>query len=892
VLTLTYTDRWLNPNSSLLLLIFLLMVSIGCAVSLREWNAEEEFRVDQGQNRVWRSIIMLLIVSSPFYLGFASVLPWSQLGVPCVISIFLCFHWRKKTRRDSNFIPGTLAFGYLVSTTFIGLLALWPRLVCQGVYLPSFLSWAITRSDQILHSFPAFAHPTRDDGLAISVVGENARTLLLTDETLHLITIAFLLIGGWFASLAVHGRFRFFDFIKGVSVSLLTLLTFSILLWQSVRELDDGQELWRLNLLPVSIMVLLWLCSSYILDYANYSDLGAKSIRNRLHRYRFRIPRCKSFQSLSVLMFAASALVLTWQDPGIEKAGKILIDELHSEWELSNIPMDSEYFGVKTVYNYGYMSEILNRHFSTVEFSKKELTNELLDGCDVLILKTPTSPYTPDEVEAVRKFVHDGGGLWLIGDHTNIFGMNTYLNQIGKTWGITFNADAVKPLDGYYQHLLSVDVPPVHSCGQRTHEVVASKNYLNHPIVGVDIPYCLILTSCSVRSSFFSEHVTVSRGTYIDHAKFGPNTFFGDLEHGSTERYGCVLQNAALRTGEGRVATWSDSTLFSNFSMAMPGVSELCLGYATWLNHRNLLSGNCQLLLSVMIFGCGCLCWFVKRSDSDSILWAWLTSGLMFSCLIPVMNAFNVQSHPHPIPGSCFSTVGFDQQYSKMELPTNIHVHQNASDVFESFFTLVQRLHLMPRACDSFSDIVGNEINVVVDPVAEIAAIDEDRLKRWVHNGGVLLLMVSGNQLPDAIDNANGILTAMDADSRFSTLDNPLPTDLFEGLTHGEVIYDVMVSAKIETVSQDEIQVRSSNQDVILHCENFGKGAIILCSVAELFSNSSVGVPAKTPTPRQASRLRFAMSLLRYLVQKAGIQDSVEENGLSWEKYLRNLKAN
>ena len=64
-----------------------------------------------------------------------------------------------------------------------------------------------------------------------------------------------------------------------------------------------------------------------------------------------------------------------------------------------------------------------------------------LGQCDVLIIKTPTSRYAPDEVEAVVRFVDNGGSLLMIGDHTNVFNMNTYLNDIARRFGFTFRND-------------------------------------------------------------------------------------------------------------------------------------------------------------------------------------------------------------------------------------------------------------------------------------------------------------------------------------------------------------------------------------------------------------------------------------------------------------------
>lgn len=62
---------------------------------------------------------------------------------------------------------------------------------------------------------------------------------------------------------------------------------------------------------------------------------------------------------------------------------------------------------------------------------------------DVLVFKTPTEPFTDEEVSTIERFVDQGGGLFLIGDHTNLFGMSTYLNKVAAPFRLAFRSDDV-----------------------------------------------------------------------------------------------------------------------------------------------------------------------------------------------------------------------------------------------------------------------------------------------------------------------------------------------------------------------------------------------------------------------------------------------------------------
>ncbi len=74
----------------------------------------------------------------------------------------------------------------------------------------------------------------------------------------------------------------------------------------------------------------------------------------------------------------------------------------------------------------------------------ERLTEALLAQQDLLILPEPNIRYTPAEITAVRKFVTEGGGLFLIADHggsdRNMDGWDSslILNEIIEPWGFFF----------------------------------------------------------------------------------------------------------------------------------------------------------------------------------------------------------------------------------------------------------------------------------------------------------------------------------------------------------------------------------------------------------------------------------------------------------------------
>jgi hypothetical protein len=68
---------------------------------------------------------------------------------------------------------------------------------------------------------------------------------------------------------------------------------------------------------------------------------------------------------------------------------------------------------------YSDFAKALNQAGYVVESTHQKLTSSLLQGYQVLILPEPNINYTTDEKRAINDFVKQGGGVYLIADHTN-----------------------------------------------------------------------------------------------------------------------------------------------------------------------------------------------------------------------------------------------------------------------------------------------------------------------------------------------------------------------------------------------------------------------------------------------------------------------------------------
>jgi hypothetical protein len=147
----------------------------------------------------------------------------------------------------------------------------------------------------------------------------------------------------------------------------------------------------------------------------------------------------------------------------------IIIDESHSEWEptwtdylltTAKDPVSgtNNYFGLMNIMSCLYnITLIINDPekkpaTSSIDYTLAgEITPEILENISrgrkaVLVLKCVTKPFGRSEIDAIMDFTAQGNGLILIGEHTDIYGMNTNINPISEQLGYRFLSTGVQDI--------------------------------------------------------------------------------------------------------------------------------------------------------------------------------------------------------------------------------------------------------------------------------------------------------------------------------------------------------------------------------------------------------------------------------------------------------------
>ncbi|MCL2058702.1 MAG: hypothetical protein FWH01_06535 [Oscillospiraceae bacterium] len=625
--------------------------------------------------------------------------------------------------------------------------------------------------------------------------------------------------------------------------------------------------------------------------------------------------------SVSVLALATAAY-FGFRDPGSPKAGRVVVDEYHSDWEWTDEAYDENWFGERSGYNYYCFYEYIDKHYITSR-NMAPITAELLSQADVFIIKTPTEPFSADEVSALHNFVERGGGLYLIGDHTNVFGTSTNLNQIAPLFGIRFLHDCTYELTrGNLSEYKTSSLMP-------------------HPVVR-DLPHFLFASSNTLETTMYTEDVILGYGLKNYQADYSQRNFFPEDTNSGNVEFGAFVQCAAASYKKGRVLAFTDSTVFSNFWMHMRGKPELLLGSLDWLNRENVLPVAPRaislplMLASALVAALSAALVVLLRhftnipaaaSTPNALLQrktkqqqpasaaslrellqrvnqemptaapvraapasgsparpnAPQPSPLLKRCSFVLCGAFaasalfgtalfsitsNVGGLPAPIRPMV--NIRFENEYSDIKLPIDIDGFlANMDRQLSTFYVWTQRLGYVPSLSgnlrSALADASGEGGVVVVSKPAKPFANTQE-IMRYVNEGAVLLIL--DNKESGAHSNSLLALAGMeivDADIQGPASYNPKPgTSTTE--QNAELIIDgVAPTARASAVTGGTALVADSAGNALYSIAGAGQGRIAVFTDPDLFYNLELGDVSANLTDKTALLTLLALDIMKTL---------------------------
>lgn len=436
----------------------------------------------------------------------------------------------------------------------------------------------------------------------------------------------------------------------------------------------------------------------------------------------------------SVLAFAGGMMLtvgLFLDMPGHRKQGRVAVDEYHSDWEPTDRPFDKDDYGQEAGYNYACIYDYCS-HFYEMSRLDKPIDEDVLKSCDVLMVKVPTSRYEPNEIAAIEGFVKRGGGLMLVGEHTNVFNTGTFINDIAKIFGFSFRYDCLFDIDTtFFQKYYPPLVP--------------------HPIVQ-NMPPMNFAVSCSIDPGV-SPGRAVIRSTGLKNlpADYHASNFYPQVEDKAEMRYGAFVQLWTVNYGSGRVLAFTDSTIFSNFATFEPGKAELMLGMLEWLNHSNrrfnpqplLILLGLLLLVIALVLSTGSVGAFIVLIGAGLFGWS---GGVVSTRLI------HQHSMPPPQAQSPMVQVVVDRTVCDGPLSRSgfISGERNGFGIFERWILRLGYFTSRREGLDALRD----DLVVFTYPNQTVRDEFREKLVDYVTSGGNVLIL-------DSPDNTNSTANSL-----------------------------------------------------------------------------------------------------------------------------------
>jgi hypothetical protein len=254
----------------------------------------------------------------------------------------------------------------------------------------------------------------------------------------------------------------------------------------------------------------------------------------------------------------------------------ILVDQIHTTKQNPDLRLERNNYNYQGMHGYYRLFQHLDTHgypYNTISPSEQHdrLTLEMLKDHKILFINLVSSDrpdFSADEIDAIHQYVREGGALFIIADHTNVYYHAQRINPILIPMGIEV------------MYHTALDRGP--EFGIQGGAWTKIRNFTDHPVNdGVQV------ISFQTGGPLITEHATatLSPNGWGDFWIEDPNEpgFYGNWTYDEGEPRGPLPVVAAAQFGEGRVAVVGDQNIFGDEWIFMGNNFEQVTNLFEWL---------------------------------------------------------------------------------------------------------------------------------------------------------------------------------------------------------------------------------------------------------------------------------------------------------------------
>ncbi len=550
--------------------------------------------------------------------------------------------------------------------------------------------------------------------------------------------------------------------------------------------------------------------------------------------------RLASAKSCIALAAAGCAATLAWfyVPPAPVKHGRILIDDRFCEvWEPTARQLDTEWYGDFSTYSFTSLAEWLGHWYPVDVNTSKIYEDSLLSDYDILIIKTPVEAFPDAERSAIDRFVHRGGGLLLVGDHTNLLGMGTHLNSLCARYGIRFRYDSVSDKGGGF---VRYKAPAI-----------------GRHLAALHVDEMEFMTGCSLEINGTAEAILATDDCRREPHDYAAPSFFGrrgphpELEHGR------VISAATVRVGQGRITAFTDSTVWSSFAVFQSDRHKLAMDMIRQLNRPQSLVET-PLRIAAAIGAIGVALMFAQAIRVGSAPFALIAMLLGGWAGVAASDELHRRAYAWPAPRAPISEVAFLWQGGACAFPPVLGTPSNfpMERAFDTLLVSTQRLGFVPRIAWTFDrDLLSDETRAmfVVAPVNRPPRQTLRRLHDFVEGGGNLIIIDDGSIAERG--SARDYLAAFDIGIQYHAESRS------DGKSHSHVHLSGNITA-----------LKAPADDLFVASGAHGKGHVAYVFEAVEFSRKGMGHCFARPWKSARARYDTIFWLLRDLLRIAPLE--------------------